>query len=107
MRHVSIDIAGMSCGNCVAAVREALSAVPGASVDSVTIGLATVGYDPTTATTDDITFAIRNAGYVPAIVSGDQWIEAVSTAARGTAGVHGLLILAPSAALTAAAGIAP
>ena len=62
MRRVTIDTAGMSCGNCVAAVREALSAVPGATVDSVTVGSATVGYDPTSTTTDDITLAIRNAG---------------------------------------------
>jgi copper chaperone len=106
VRHVTIDIAGMSCGNCVAAVRVALSAVPGVSVDSVTIGAATVGYDPTTTTTDDITFAIRNAGYAPATVRDDVQIDAATRAATHTAGVLGLAVLTPPALLRAGAALA-
>jgi copper chaperone len=60
---VSIRISGMSCGHCVAAVREALAAVPGVTVDSVEIGVATVRLDPARATIAGAEAAIDAAGY--------------------------------------------
>ena len=45
MQQTTMAIAGMSCGGCVSAVQKALRAVPGARVDDVTVGSATVSYD--------------------------------------------------------------
>jgi len=42
MQHVTLDIAGMSCGHCVAAVTAALKQVPGVQVEQVRVGSATL-----------------------------------------------------------------
>lgn len=65
MRHFTMTISGMSCGGCVGAVRAALGAVPGTRVDSVTVGSATVSYDPSHTSPAAIAQALRNAGYEP------------------------------------------
>ena len=58
----TLSIDGMSCGHCVAAVKQALDAVPGVTVKSVTIGAATVeSADP--APIDAMRLAIEDAGY--------------------------------------------
>ena len=46
MQQTTIAIAGMSCGGCVNAVQKALGAVAGVDVEDVTVGFATVSYDP-------------------------------------------------------------
>lgn len=38
----TLTIGGMSCGHCVRAVRDALAAVPGAEVETVSVGEARV-----------------------------------------------------------------
>ena len=38
MQRLSIPIAGMSCGGCVRAVRDALAKVPGVNIEQVTVG---------------------------------------------------------------------
>jgi len=65
MEHVTIQIDGMSCGHCVAAVGRALSAVPGVDVQQLAIGSATVAYDPGAVSLDRIRAAIRAEGYLP------------------------------------------
>jgi copper chaperone len=53
----------MSCGHCVQAVKEALGAVPGVNVESVSVGSASVSFDESKATVGDLVDAVYNAGY--------------------------------------------
>ena len=46
MNKMELEIEGMSCNHCVAAVAEALGELPGVSVDNVRIGEAQVSYHP-------------------------------------------------------------
>ena len=63
MQKTTLEIGGMSCGHCVAAVRKALEKVPGVKVDDVQIGRATVEYDPTTVQDTALREAVDDAGY--------------------------------------------
>ncbi|MEP7361344.1 MAG: heavy-metal-associated domain-containing protein [Chloroflexota bacterium] len=72
---MTFAISGMSCGGCVSSVRKALGAVPGAHVDDVTVGSATVSYDASRTNPAAISQAVRDAGYEP-----------VNPGARATAG---------------------
>ena len=63
MDRLTLNINGMSCGHCVAAVRKELAAVSGAEVEDVTVGSATVQYDPRITTPEQIVDAIDRAGY--------------------------------------------
>jgi copper chaperone len=65
VQRLSIPIAGMSCGGCVRAVRDALAKVPGVNVEQVTIGKAVVALDPALTTPDALRDAIARAGYQP------------------------------------------
>lgn len=65
MERVTIQIDGMSCGHCVAAVGRALRAVPGVDVEQVAVGSATFAYDPGAASLDRIRAAVRAEGYTP------------------------------------------
>ena len=64
---VTLAIGGMSCGHCVAAVREALGEVPGVTVQQVSIGSATIALDPDAGTpralTEAAVEAVSDAGY--------------------------------------------
>lgn len=63
MQQVTFEVKGMSCGHCVAAVTQALAAVPGVQVDNVAIGRATVTYAPEKTPQTEITDALADAGY--------------------------------------------
>ena len=63
--RVSLQIVGMSCGHCVAAVKEALVALPGVQVERVEVGRATVQFDRDTVKPGEIANAIQDAGYTP------------------------------------------
>lgn len=65
VERVTIQIDGMSCGHCVAAVGRALRAVPGVDVQQVAVGSATIAYDPGAASLDRIHAAVRAEGYTP------------------------------------------
>lgn len=65
MQHLVIPIAGMGCGGCVRAVREALSSVPGVRVETVTPGKAVMEFDPALTTPAALRAAIVQAGYQP------------------------------------------
>lgn len=66
---VTLEISGMSCGHCVAAVKSALNAAPGVAVQDVTIGSATVKLEPQTSP-DIAVEAVREAGYEARVASG-------------------------------------
>lgn len=63
MQSVSLEVRGMSCGHCVAAVEQALKSVQGVDVEKVAVGTATVSLDPDVASIDDIINAVEDAGY--------------------------------------------
>jgi copper chaperone CopZ len=59
--HLSIE--GMHCGACVRRVTDALTALQGVHVDSVEVGSATVGFDPSTVTPSQIEAAVDHVGF--------------------------------------------
>jgi copper chaperone CopZ len=63
--HVELEITGMTCGHCVAAVKKALAAVPG--VDSVEVTLspprAVVVCDSSRTTVELLLKATAEEGY--------------------------------------------
>ena len=63
MERITLDIDGMSCGHCVAAVKTELATVDGVAVDDVRIGSATLRYDPQVTTPERIAEAVDRAGY--------------------------------------------
>lgn len=63
MSKLELEIEGMSCGHCVAAVSGALRELPGVKVDAVGIGSAAVTYEPERVSLDDILLAVEDAGY--------------------------------------------
>lgn len=63
MRQVTLHIEGMSCGHCLNAVNQALSQVPGAEIESVQMGRATVRYDESRLSPSQLEEAVTNAGY--------------------------------------------
>jgi copper chaperone CopZ len=63
VRSIELNIAGMSCGHCVARVTKALSSLEGLEVDNVRIGVAEVRFDPARRSINDIIEAVRDAGY--------------------------------------------
>ena len=63
MKTLKLEVAGMSCGHCVRAVREALDSVPGVKVEQVQVGSATVSFDENKTSVGDMVDAVYNAGY--------------------------------------------
>ena len=63
MERVNLTIDGMSCGHCLNAVRGALGRVPGVTIETVSIGRATVGFDPAVASIPQIAAAVTAEGY--------------------------------------------
>jgi len=63
MQTVSLEVSGMSCGHCVAAVEKALNGVEGVDSMKVEVGKATVMLDPNVASVDEILEAVEDAGY--------------------------------------------
>ena len=63
MNKLELEIEGMSCNHCVAAVSEALGELPGVNVDQVRIGAAQVSYQPEKVSPEQIVLAVEDAGY--------------------------------------------
>jgi copper chaperone CopZ len=63
MNKIELEIEGMSCEHCVAAVTEALDELPGVSVDEVRVGEARLSYDPNQVSPEQIALAVEDAGY--------------------------------------------
>lgn len=64
MSRLNLTIEGMSCTHCVNAVKGALSKTPGVEIEDVSIGAATLSYDPAQASIDEIVNAVNDEGYV-------------------------------------------
>lgn len=63
MEQVTLEVQGMSCGHCVAAVKAALGDVEGVEVEAVSIGSATVRLDPAKTSVGTLIDAVADAGY--------------------------------------------
>lgn len=63
MEKMTLAIDGMSCGHCVGRVKQTLAATPGVHVDAVSIGAASVSYDPAQTSAEKIVGAVSAAGY--------------------------------------------
>jgi copper chaperone len=63
MRQITLRISGMSCDHCRRAVESALLDIPTVQIDSVSVGSATLRFDPAVATVDQLVAAIGDAGY--------------------------------------------
>ncbi|WP_206478769.1 cation transporter [Kocuria sp. KRD140] len=65
--NTTVNVSGMTCGHCVASVKEELAEVPG--VASVAVDLNAGGVSPVTIessrelTSDEISAAVEEAGY--------------------------------------------
>ncbi len=64
MKTLTMDISGMTCGHCVNAVKQALTAVHGVEVESVAIGSATVRYDDAVLDAAAVKNAVIEEGYL-------------------------------------------
>jgi len=64
MQKITMEITGMSCGHCVAAVAKTLDALDGVAESRVEIGSAAVEYDPDRITPPQMAQAIADEGYV-------------------------------------------
>ena len=63
MDRMTMKIGGMSCGHCVASVKNVLGALEGVQIEEVRVGEATVAYDPSATPREAITKAIEEEGY--------------------------------------------
>jgi copper chaperone len=63
VKAYSFEIDGMSCGHCVAAVKEALESVDGVIVENVSIGRARIQASDDQQTLEAVKDAIEDAGY--------------------------------------------
>lgn len=63
MEQLQLAISGMSCGHCVASVRQALGHLDGVEVQDVQVGSARMTYDPVRTRADAIADAVRDEGY--------------------------------------------
>lgn len=65
MTEKTISLANMSCGHCVRAVEGALKELAGIERADVSVGRATVRFDPTRTSEQAIAEALTEAGYPP------------------------------------------
>lgn len=63
MSELSLEIRGMSCGHCVAAVKKALQSVAGVTVHDVAIGRAHIAFDAAQTSAAHIVQAVEDEGY--------------------------------------------
>lgn len=63
MERTHLDITGMSCSHCVAAVTTALTSIAGVTPASVRVGAADIDFDPTRTSPAAIAEVVSNAGY--------------------------------------------
>ena len=66
MERMTMKIDGMTCGHCVSQVTKALKEVEGVKLEQVSVGSATVSFDPAVASEEKITQAVENQGYAVA-----------------------------------------
>ena len=66
MERMTMKIDGMTCGHCVSQVTKALKEVEGVKLEQVSVGSATVSFDPAVASEEKITQAVEDQGYAVA-----------------------------------------
>ena len=66
MDHLELKIDGMTCGHCVSAVTKALKGMEGVNLEQVSVGSATVSYDPEVTSEERITGTVEDQGYAVA-----------------------------------------
>ncbi|MFK7849331.1 MAG: cation transporter [Rhodothermales bacterium] len=62
----TLTIEGMSCGHCVASVKNALAATAGVEVKHVEIGTAQVNYNTTEVSHAQLVAAVEDVGFTVA-----------------------------------------
>jgi copper chaperone CopZ len=72
MQKLTLHISGMSCGHCLHAVHEALSATPGVKLESLRMGRAVVSYDEQTTDPAAIEHLIADVGYTATAAPADS-----------------------------------
>jgi copper chaperone CopZ len=65
MKEAQFSIHGMTCGGCVAAVRNVLTRQSGVSDVKVDVGSASLSYDEAKVSLDALYAAIERAGFQP------------------------------------------
>ena len=63
MQRATFHIEGMSCQKCVQHVTRALESVPGAKVEKVEVGSATVAWDEGQGSEAEVVQSLADAGY--------------------------------------------
>lgn len=63
MEKLTMKVSGMSCGHCVGAVTGALKKIDGVDVENVSVGSATVSFDPGATSPALINKAIEDVGF--------------------------------------------
>ena len=69
MERIELEISGMSCGHCVASVRQALGELDGVQIEDVAVGSARVAYDPDRTRVQEVIAAVNDQGYEAQAVS--------------------------------------
>ena len=67
MNRLELTINGMSCGHCVGQVTKALTELGGVTINRITVGSASVSYDPARITPSRILEVVTEAGYDPVL----------------------------------------
>jgi copper chaperone CopZ len=65
MKEAQFSIDGMTCGGCVAAVRNVLTRQPGVTDVKVDIGSASLSYDEAKVSLETLFGAVERAGFQP------------------------------------------
>jgi copper chaperone CopZ len=65
MKEAQFAIDGMTCGGCVAAVRNVLTRQPGVADVKVEVGSASLSYDEAKVSLETLFSAVERAGFQP------------------------------------------
>ena len=81
-KHAIIQITGMTCANCQAAVQKALQKTPGVTQASVNLATytATIDYDPSQTSLHTLEESVKNAGYGTQTETASLTIEGMTCA---------------------------
>ena len=109
-RRLDFGVHGMSCASCVAAVENALTAVPGVRTAAVNLAAerGSVQYDPAAATPAALVRAVADAGFTPTVekiiipISGISCASCVATIETALADAPGVISAAVNFATNAA-----
>ncbi len=72
MNSISLKIEGMSCGHCLARVRETLNAFPGVKTESLELGSARLRLEEGAPSPETVAAAVSAAGYPTRIEPGTE-----------------------------------